>query len=298
MGVLGDSWVGPDFEQGTLDANCAGKNVINIAESGSTAEEWLSGDIRIGQAKGEAISSVYLSLGGNDMMGNGCRTSFFPVIRQRLNAVVAQIRVEYGSSIPIVMTGYGMGAGAGDGCGESVLFAYNAVIESVATETGAIFVDIHHLFKNNPSDPFGNPEYFVDDIHLSVAGYDLMWSLPALQSAFECGNSGNPTTSTTDPNSGNPATTSRLLTTEPVLVHPSRAWMKKLRTIYQRKPHSRRWTALSSLVGAIVQEFPNMDPLVGKQFEQQQSLLERSFTKSRWRKAKKAFQRAWKIVKN
>lgn len=206
--VIGDSWMGPEFEQGTLDANCAGKNVNNIAQSGSTAQEWLSGDIRIGEAKGEPISSVYLTLGGNDLMGNGCRTSFFPTIRQRLNGIIAQIRADYGSSIPILMTGYGRGAGDGDGCGEAVLFGYNALIESIANENGASFVNIHHLFKNNPSDPFGNPQYFVDDIHLSVAGYNRMWSLPALQSAFGCGNYGNPITTTS-----RPSTTTRLPTT-------------------------------------------------------------------------------------
>ena len=90
--VIGDSWMGPEFEQGTLDASCAGKNVYNIAQSGSTAQEWLSGDIRIGEAKGEPISSVYLTLGGNDLMGNGCRTSSFPTIRQRLNGIIAQVK--------------------------------------------------------------------------------------------------------------------------------------------------------------------------------------------------------------
>ena len=90
--LIGDSWAGPEFEQGTLDANCAGKNVNNIAASGSTAQQWLSGDINIGEAKGEAISSVYVTLGGNDLMGDGgCSTSFLPVIRQRLNGVIAQV---------------------------------------------------------------------------------------------------------------------------------------------------------------------------------------------------------------
>merc|ERR1712187_220579 len=93
------------------------------------------------------------------------------------------------------------------------------------------------------------------------------------------------TTPTTTSNSGNVA-------------NPSRARMEELRSIYQRKPNALRWAAVSSLVDVITQEFPNMEARIARRFQQQQNLLERSFSKKRWKKSKKAFKQAQKIMKN
>lgn len=93
-------------------------------------------------------------------------------------------------------------------------------------------------------------------------------------------------------------TTSLLLTTEAVVANPSRARMEELKSIYQRKPNSVRWSAVSSLVDTIMLEFPNMEANIATLFEEQRSTLERSFSKKRWKKSKKAFKRAWKTMKS
>merc|ERR1712117_775295 len=92
-------------------------------------------------------------------------------------------------------------------------------------------------------------------------------------------------------------TTSLLLTTEAVVANPSRARMEELQSIYQLKPNSLRWAAVSSLVDVITQEFPSMEDRIARLFQQQENLLERSFSKKRWRKSKKAFKRALRIMK-
>jgi len=111
-----------------------------------------------------------------------------------LVAINNQVRSIYGDAIQIVMTGYGMGPDPDtDGCGDVVLEEFQAVVGRVAQATGATFVDVRNLFKRNPSDTVGQSQYFVDAIHYNRAGYDLMWSQPAIQSAFNCeGNSGGP----------------------------------------------------------------------------------------------------------
>merc|ERR1712187_963488 len=96
-----------------------------------------------------------------------------------------------------------------------------------------------------------------------------------------------------------PSTTAPLLlTTEPVVANPSRARMEELQSIYQRKPNALRWAAVSSLVDLIMQEFPSMEDRIARLFQQQQNLLERSHSKKRWRKSKKAFKRALRIMRS
>jgi len=73
--------------------------------------------------------------------------------------------------------------------------------------------------------------------------------------------------------------------------------MEELKSIYRRKPNLMRWAAVSSLVDVIMQEFPNMEANIADEFETQQSFLERAYLKKHWKKSKKAFKRAWKIMK-
>jgi lysophospholipase L1-like esterase len=190
--AIGDSWIDSEFELGTLSQNCASKTVINLGASGSTAQQWLNGDINLAEARDEDVTftHAYVSLGGNDQMGAGCRTSALTSIASDLTAINNQVRSIYGQSIQIVMTGYGMGPDpATDGCDDDTLRQFQVMISQVAQETGATFVDVRNLFKRNPSDELGQSQYFVDAIHLNRAGYNRMWQLPALQSAFNCGGS-------------------------------------------------------------------------------------------------------------
>lgn len=190
--AIGDSSIDPEFELGTLSQNCASKTVINLGASGSTAEQWLNGDINLAEARDEDVTftHAYVSLGGNDIMGDGCRIA--DSVFDNLVAINNQVRSIYGNAIQIVMTGYGMGPDPStDGCGDDVLEEFQAMVGRVAQVTGATFVDVRNLFKRNPSDSVGQSRYFVDAIHYNRAGYDLMWSQPAIQSAFNCASNGN-----------------------------------------------------------------------------------------------------------
>merc|ERR1719499_2300270 len=124
-----------------------------------------------------------------------------------------------------------------------------------------------------------------------------MWSLPALQSAFDCGNSADPSTTTSRPTTTTLSTTTTT-SNSGIVGNPSRARMEELQSTYQRKPNALRWAAASSLVDAIVQEFPSMQARVARKFQQQQNLLQRSFSKRRWRTSKKAFKQVMRIMRN
>jgi len=93
-------------------------------------------------------------------------------------------------------------------------------------------------------------------------------------------------------------TTSRLLTTEAVVANPSSAQMEELWSIYRLRPSRESWTAAARLVEEMLQQYLHMDASIAALFEQQQSLLQRSFSRNRWRKAKRACKRARKVLKN
>merc|ERR1712187_412336 len=103
-------------------------------------------------------------------------------------------------------------------------------------------------------------------------------------------------------NTSEPTTyTSRLLTTviptEPVEENPSRERMQELKSMYQRRPNFKRWTAIATFVDVVLEEYPFMQERVAKQFGQQQSIFQREYTKKLYKKAKKAFKRARKIMR-
>merc|ERR1712187_351472 len=105
-----------------------------------------------------------------------------------------------------------------------------------------------------------------------------------------------------DENTSEPTTyTSPLLTTviptEPVEENPSRERMQELKSMYQRRPNFKRWTAIAMFVDVILEEYPFMQERVAKQFGQQQSIFQREYTKKLYKKAKKAFKRARKIMR-
>jgi len=93
-------------------------------------------------------------------------------------------------------------------------------------------------------------------------------------------------------------TTSRLLTTEAVVANPSSAQMEELWSIYRLRPSRESWIAAARLVEEMLQQYLHMDASIATLFEQQQSLLQRPFSRNRWRKAKRAFKRARKVLKN
>ena len=220
---MGDSWADEEYLGNTLEENCASKETINVGVSGALASMWANGHECCGIPTWirSPITHVYMSLGGNDYMDRNCGESAFPGIRRDLTDVIEKLRSQFGQNVAITMTGYGIPSRVlpmERNCNRDSFARFQLELASIASLNNVQFVDVSEWFLARPSDQWSSSTYFVDDIHLSRAGYNRMWRDPIFQNAFGCGNSGNPITTTrlptTTTNSNSGSNTHKKLSSE------------------------------------------------------------------------------------
>ena len=198
--LLGDSMT--EFMGQTLETFCAGTHVVNGGMSGTTAEEWSSySSDDIEEACGASSNQwdvVYISVGGNDVLGSDCSMStneLIPIMESAIGNIVTSIAP--GAST-YVLTGYCMPysaeeEGSESGCSNPADFdalsnAFQGISASaVGLPAGSSLEIIDSISVcGGSATSFSNGEYFQDAIHLNAKGYCKVFSQSSVQSAMLC----------------------------------------------------------------------------------------------------------------
>ena len=212
--VVGDSWGA--FSENFLASVCSlsandytnvVRTVTNDAMSGSTAMEWSEGETAKNSFEnGKDYDFVWLSVGGNDFLGTQCLTEFPDGISSFIGGllgestianyvldVIADI-VESTSNpdLMILFTGYGYPTEEVCPDGDTI-DQFNSLntkirntINSSAYKDRVMTIDITDLFVTSVSSPFSDTTWYADEIHINEAGYVKLFSLPEIQSFFQC----------------------------------------------------------------------------------------------------------------
>jgi hypothetical protein len=203
--VLGDSW--GEGIQDWLSGVCDPMALIgafagsesqsfdsqNDAKGGTTAAQWASGEMAKSSFENDDFDFVWLSIGGNDFLGNGCDITSKDDISNDIVDVIADI-VDSSSNDDIKILYFGYGVPSEEVCagGNTVpLMAELAthIREKITSSSYADYVqvmDITNEFVTSSSTPFSDTLWYGDDIHLNESGYLKLFSMQPMQEFFGC----------------------------------------------------------------------------------------------------------------
>ena len=183
--VLGDSWASAsgDFLSGVC--GLGGENgiegsereVTNKGKSGSTAKQWVSNGVVQQSFKNAQlrIDHVWLSIGGNDFLGNNCKNeSANDEITGDIEQVVGDIfDTSPNDELKILMTGYGYPSEdvCGNGRTISQFDKLNSSIQQAMNEIDRVtYLDIASEFVTSESSPYSDKEWYAGNIHINREG--------------------------------------------------------------------------------------------------------------------------------
>lgn len=238
--VVGDSWaalsqnyLGTVCSLSTNDYTNVVRTIRNDAKSGSTALEWKEGETaKKSFENGKDYDFVWLSAGGNDFLGTKCLTEFPNGVNSFIGGLLGEstianyvvdiiadiVESTSNPDLMILFTGYGYPTVEICPDGDTI-DQFNSLndkirntINSSAYRNRVMTIDISDLFVTSLSSPFSDTTWYADDIHINEAGYDKLFSLPEIQSFFQCTTaaSASPTSIPTFHPTSNPT-----LTTQP-----------------------------------------------------------------------------------
>ena len=197
--VLGDSWASAsgDFLTGVcgLVENGTESNereVTNNGKSGSTAKQWVSNGV-VQQSFSNTqnqFDHVWLSIGGNDFLGNNCDDGVNDEITGDIEQVVGDIfNASTNDELKILMTGYGYPSEdvCGNGRTISQFDKLNSSIQEAMNKIDRVtYVDVSSEFVTSESSPYSDKEWYADSIHINREGYIKLFSMQPIQEFFEC----------------------------------------------------------------------------------------------------------------
>lgn len=190
--LVGDSAV--EYSLNYLDKYCGTTQPIrNSGVGGTEASQWAlpNGDLILDAFAGGqgTYTHAWLSVGGNDFLNTGCSFSSEQksLLKANVEKSIANIRDNSDPNLQILMTSYYYPSSAEAGCSVpgALDILHEIISDATATDPLVQFVDIRGLFGGS-ADSFSNGKYFVDPIHLNEMGYQKFFTLPEVQTFFQC----------------------------------------------------------------------------------------------------------------
>lgn len=198
---FGDSWTA--LAQGAaLDTLCEIDDasdlvIVNEGVSGSIAANWSlaqapTDELETILKNNSDSSSVWINMGGNDILETGCQGDISSIINTYVKDVVNRTT----SAIPeakILLTTYGRtplcpdeGFGAlleSEACRNQIYGEHPTLLQALADQFDQVsFVNILYKFDASASiDDPSSSEFFADCIHLNDEGYNLFFADPDVQ---------------------------------------------------------------------------------------------------------------------
>ena len=194
---LGDSWTA--FAGATLSTYCKGATTINQGTSSSTASHWITGSCPdLGEpgacnmtqafASGTGFTHVVISIGGNDFLDtDGCMMKR-AAVKAQVSLVVNAARQAGPAGMRILLVGYCMPTQPVADCEEQsrILELNGGIAEAAAAAADVTYLD--GTYKCGGTESTWSPgTHHQDSIHLNAKGYCNFWTMPATQSALDCG---------------------------------------------------------------------------------------------------------------
>jgi len=208
--IMGDSMAELSFD--ILAKSCSGKSVINLGVSGSTANEFFTGQAETGgcidgdvcSAKdafksnyGSGYTHVWLSVGGNDWLGAQCDADIESTLEDKISGVIDSVFKESPKGgIKLLITGYGYPSDAVGECpkgNEKVDRLQNAIQQAAVNNVNAdsiLFVQATLELFGGSTTNYSDKKWFADAIHLNEAGYKKLFSLVEIQDFLKCNDEG------------------------------------------------------------------------------------------------------------
>merc|ERR1719171_1892703 len=184
--LAGDSHA--EMSEMILQDVCGGSKVVNVGVSGSQAYEFATGDMITGgcidrpqrctpdgvftSEESDEVSTdfthMYLSLGGNDWLDNGCTASIQDGVSDSVRGAINEMLRAGPSGMKILMTGYSYASDEFDDCtpGDLPLLmeAIENAVKSCDDPSRVEYIDVIGLFGGTPSKPFSNKKFYEDAI--------------------------------------------------------------------------------------------------------------------------------------
>merc|ERR1712146_63698 len=133
---------------------------------------------------GTEYTHIYLSIGGNDVLGScGIAKS---VVQSNIEQVISLVQAKAPNDAKIVLSGYAVPSSEFD-CSDFSLVQslLNAAVAGAAAAKGVTYVEATKVGGSDGTSR-SNPCYFADAIHLNARGYQKLWCMSGMQSAFGC----------------------------------------------------------------------------------------------------------------
>jgi lysophospholipase L1-like esterase len=195
--LVGDSMT--EFMGKTLESFCTDVNVYNAGIAGTTAKQWASytaDDIVSCTDEDQMLTedviswkSVYISIGGNDLLESKCSIGASELKERMQKAVTNIVNNVAPGATTYVITGYCMPS-APEECESTSDFAIlSQALQnfSVQMPSGSSLQIIDSLSAcGGSSTTFSNQKYFEDAIHLNAKGYCKVFTQPNVQTAMSC----------------------------------------------------------------------------------------------------------------
>lgn len=182
---IGDSWA--ELAEGSVfETICDNSMVVNEGIGGTTAEQWRktdTGDYLRGilQANDDA-KSVWISLGGNDLLESNCQD--ISTVADNMRAVVSIVVNELPNA-KILLIPYGRFPCPDDHpeiqCSTDAFLGFAPQLQTIAEDYPTVaFVDTLFLFGGSVNQQ-SSSDLWDDCIHLNTAGYQILWQSEAKQ---------------------------------------------------------------------------------------------------------------------
>lgn len=178
--VLGDSWASLS---GDYMSNVCGPQttrlVQNDAKSGSTADDWASGETAVKSMTNANYDYdyVWLSLGGNDFLDAKCDISVAEQVGEDIITTISHI-VDNSANPNIKILYFGYSYPSSDICGDGTtadLFDQQSALIRKAIKNSdyskyVTVLDISKTFVTMSSSPLSDEKWYADEIHMNELG--------------------------------------------------------------------------------------------------------------------------------
>ena len=196
--AVGDSMT--EFMGQILESFCMNSKVTNAGIGGTTAEQWASyTSEEISECGSDSDwNTVYIAVGGNDLLESGCTTTSTELADRMERAVKNIVTNLAPGASKYVMTGYCMPSQAEDeesGCKDPADFsALSDALVILSADTGNLGLPSNASLEvidsltvcGGSATSFSSQAYFQDPIHLNAKGYCEVFSQPSVQAALTC----------------------------------------------------------------------------------------------------------------
>jgi len=187
--VVGDS-MGKLMGTELIEMACIGSTVCNAAVSGTTAAQWATYDNKkVKNCDGE-WDVVYISVGGNDVLGSDCSIES-DELAATIQAAVTNIMtfVAPGAST-YLLTGYCIPhESVTSGCDvPSDSIAMSEALNQIDTVDGSVDIIDSSFVCGGSSTSYSDSGYFYDSHHLNLNGYIKVFTQADVLRSMNCDN--------------------------------------------------------------------------------------------------------------